>query len=1494
MDPALRELIRRSTSRDDEPIEAIIRLDRPDADVAGIRIVSRFGAIATCRLPKASVVHARAGENVVSLKAARELGPEQKTSSDDVIRDFPLNVVHDDRRRSPDLTFTGAGVVVGFVDWGCDFRHPNFRHPDGSTRLCALWDQRGSGAAMSPRPYGYGVLHTRRQINEALRASDPYDVLGYHPSDADRDGSGTHGTHVMDIAVGNGRAGGPIGIAPEADPVFVHLADRKTGGLANLGDSVRILEAIDFIARAAGRRPWVINLSVGRHGGPHDGCTLAELALDHVLGAAPNRFVVQSAGNYFDRSTHASGHLAAGQVRSLTFITDERDLTPNELEMWYSGDDEFAIRIESPSGHLGPRVPLGEEAEVLENDRLVGRLYHRERDPNNRDNQVELFLYPSAPAGRWRVMLGGTRVRNGVFHAWLERDEACGHCQARFADTDADSSCTTGTIANGRMPLVVGAYDSHSPMRELAHFSSAGPTRDGRAKPDLVAPGVQVLAARSAPVGAHQGPDLFARKSGTSMAAPHVAGTVALCMQAASRPLVVEEIRKLLVGSAAPATPKGRFTNRVGAGYLDISRAVEAAFELGVGVRTSRIDPPIRKQQSERESKETMMEPDVEEAPWVAAGPDTLYREIVHHRGRALPTWINDTFIVLARPGEAPQQPPAAGDILVRVALGESGLGHVAVLAGSGLLPEPTLGEAQMAAESEGPGLYSTVVDGGAFPHRGSDRFARRILDRRGRMPSGQVLLRRKAAANPDLAPLREPEPLVDPEPSSEPEPASEPELVEPLSDPESAPRRTSTICARARMQAVGHDDASARVVTLLKEPIGSADRAGLDRRIRELSALFTSLDADPKAALRRRLDDPADPLGRLFDCELHRESRRRLRALLAVPPSAPGATPQPSAARSPCIRELGLVTALLPWERNFLGLVNDTNAAAFDGTVVLVGPVFPGPFFSNIQKLIVTTALKHAYAITMGDNMWFPSPIDTSAVDERGVLAHLGWLVHESVHELDYARVGMDAFLTSYIKKAVLAGFSHDAIPDERRADRFQSAALGLLSRYPQLAHLISTCDNDAIIADLRSRRDEYRRAVNESMLAEHEEAKPSEGDSNRSRRQDRFDPEGVVGPSIEEEDPAGPHFEGLTYGDPEWAEAEYQAPECNEPEDTEPKHEGSAEEIRELQAYELHETGQFDESEFDRAGDAVEFVEDDLDEANLSATPHHAVTAPRLPMAPLAEYEDEWANGTGAPSRDWDRVYEAIERVQRQATNGLVTPQDSRQSESGCGHCESSRDLIEESLQGRARPGSLVRRRLSFFLNAPVLSHRNHFEFQALGVARRIGAIGRPDPPNCQIKLGATPYDTGRDIISGIESAYRCLGNKPVEVVHIVGHSGPSGIFGRTGGTVGLYRDTFTLDATSRAGGGRHISEIPTDVLSANAIFVLHGCNQALGHENFARSLFEHLATSLASPQVYGHWNHGCAGRDNSWMLYSRRSPNGRRAQPTYSDPGGCKPKE
>ena len=76
MDPALWELLRAEAGTDgDRVLEAVIRLARPGIEIPGVRIVSRFGTIVTCRIRARDVIAVRARPDVISLKAARGLSP---------------------------------------------------------------------------------------------------------------------------------------------------------------------------------------------------------------------------------------------------------------------------------------------------------------------------------------------------------------------------------------------------------------------------------------------------------------------------------------------------------------------------------------------------------------------------------------------------------------------------------------------------------------------------------------------------------------------------------------------------------------------------------------------------------------------------------------------------------------------------------------------------------------------------------------------------------------------------------------------------------------------------------------------------------------------------------------------------------------------------------------------------------------------------------------------------------------------------------------------------------------------------------------------------------------------------------------------------------------------------------------------------------------------------------------------------------------------------
>ena len=82
MDPALWELLRADGGTGgDRMIEAIIRLARPDIEVPGVRVVARFGTVATCRIPARDVVEVRARPDIISVKAARGISPRPSPSA---------------------------------------------------------------------------------------------------------------------------------------------------------------------------------------------------------------------------------------------------------------------------------------------------------------------------------------------------------------------------------------------------------------------------------------------------------------------------------------------------------------------------------------------------------------------------------------------------------------------------------------------------------------------------------------------------------------------------------------------------------------------------------------------------------------------------------------------------------------------------------------------------------------------------------------------------------------------------------------------------------------------------------------------------------------------------------------------------------------------------------------------------------------------------------------------------------------------------------------------------------------------------------------------------------------------------------------------------------------------------------------------------------------------------------------------------------------------
>ncbi|MGJ8623411.1 MAG: phage tail tip lysozyme [Yoonia sp.] len=542
MDPQLWEEIARGDEA--EEIDAIVRLDDSITPPDNIRVVARFGPIATCRLLRRDIIEVRAHPAVLSLKASRRLVGDEVPSTR-----RPVDAVG--TRRRPRVRETGAGVIVGVIDYGCDFVHAAFRNRDGTTRLRWLWHQGAPTTDASPEPYRKGRLISREEINAALQDDDPYAALGYYPTRR-RARRGSHGTHVLDIAAGNGRGRGPTGMAPAADIIFVHVATGRTSGLSNFGDSVGVMEAVDFIANRAGDQPCVINISMGRHGGPHDGTTLIERGFDAILAARRGFSIVQSAGNYHSAQIHCQGRFASpGDRARMAFRVQPDNDSTKEVEVWYPAADVLDVRLTAPDGRSSFDVPPDERVDIVIGRDTVGRAYHRLGDPGNGDTHVDIFIYDSAPDGRWRLELTARSVRDGNWHAWIERDGDRAD-QTRFVAGPVSKATTGGTIAHGRGPIQVAAHDGADRLsRRYTSFSSAGPSRDGRATPFVAAPGKDIIAARSALRGVRSNGREVMIQSGTSMASPHVAGLVALMLEAFPR-AGQRQLRGFLARTARP------------------------------------------------------------------------------------------------------------------------------------------------------------------------------------------------------------------------------------------------------------------------------------------------------------------------------------------------------------------------------------------------------------------------------------------------------------------------------------------------------------------------------------------------------------------------------------------------------------------------------------------------------------------------------------------------------------------------------------------------------------------------------------------------------------------------------------------------------------------------------------------------------------------------------------------------------------------------------
>lgn len=534
---------------------------------------------------------------------------------------------------------SGAGVVVGIIDTGVDVQHPALRHADGSTRVGWLIDfgdpPRGRHPDLEEE---YGC--TGDNPCAVLSASDIDDLLqndveGDEPTDLVG-----HGTHVASIAAGNGAPDGTYrGIAPEADLIVAQVSESTSRSILD----VNILTAARFVferARELGL-PAVVNISLGSNFGAHDGTAPLERGLAELV-QGPGRAMVVAAGNsagqFLDLSPEYAGpfgihtevHVAPSGTTRIPILTPAITTRPTRgtFFAWIASapDDDLRVGFANGQGSTTQLLPRGSGG-TFSSARLG--------DP---DNYAVTILNGATPnplgvplpsnsaivilTGEWRagrsfaILLEG----HGSARVWLDSGGDLDPTISLGALVPAARKAGTVSIPGSHPHLIaVGAttnrtsWTTHSggqidqrshgalsdaPGDTTAYFSAAGPTAAGVLKPDLVAPGVHLIAAMSGAADPRSSAntlsqfdgtgrcssadpqclvvnDHYALASGTSMAAPVVTGAVALLLQREPE-LTQERIRALLQAGSRPLEGVIFIPEQAGAGALDVVGALRA------------------------------------------------------------------------------------------------------------------------------------------------------------------------------------------------------------------------------------------------------------------------------------------------------------------------------------------------------------------------------------------------------------------------------------------------------------------------------------------------------------------------------------------------------------------------------------------------------------------------------------------------------------------------------------------------------------------------------------------------------------------------------------------------------------------------------------------------------------------------------------------------------------------------------------------------------
>jgi subtilisin family serine protease len=391
----------------------------------------------------------------------------------------------------PLLDVKGRGVIIGIIDTGIDYTLDIFKDSPINSKIGVIWDQTVEKKQSDEIQPIFGKVYYKSQINSALAAvEEGLEANNLVPSGDDNG----HGTKVAGIA---------ISAAPEAELAVVKLKPAKEylRQFFFIPDGQTVYEETDIMLGVkflldyakSQKKPLVILLALATGSGSRTGAT----PLARVLSSAAERTnvaVVTAVGNEADSRGHTFGQIGENPYSCELNVGANADGIV--LELWAGNMDILSVGFVSPSGESVARIPARERSSythdfIFEKTKIIA------------DYQVVeelsgfelIFIKIFKPAqGVWKInVYSSLEGVSGQFNMWLNMKKLIGS-NTYFLRSNPDTTLLEPS-ADGRV-ISVGSYNQRTGGIDVD--SGRGYNARGEVKPDIVAPGVGIVAGMAA------------------------------------------------------------------------------------------------------------------------------------------------------------------------------------------------------------------------------------------------------------------------------------------------------------------------------------------------------------------------------------------------------------------------------------------------------------------------------------------------------------------------------------------------------------------------------------------------------------------------------------------------------------------------------------------------------------------------------------------------------------------------------------------------------------------------------------------------------------------------------------------------------------------------------------------------------------------------------------------------------------------------------------